>query len=105
MHKHRQFCLVSHYIQKCVLSFFVRKVILPVNRQLNICDAIFSDPGYLFVVPVSLTMFKGRADIYDCGNMIFIEQTGVIHPSWLTAGIKDILLNNSEPFDMKMPYQ
>ncbi len=105
MQKHRQFCPVSHYFQKCFLSIFVRKVILPVNRQLNIFDAVFPDPGYLFVVPVSLTMFKGRAYIYNCGNMIFIEQTGVIHPSWLTAGIKDILLDNAESFDMKMPYQ
>ena len=107
MQKHGQIGFIRHNLQKFFLSCLVRKIICPVDasidRQLEVFNTIVSDPGYFLVVPVFLSMFGGGTDIYDSADMIFVKQACVIHPPRLTAGIKDIRLDNVKIFDMKMP--
>ena len=101
--EHGQVFFVCHYGEKLLLHISVGemgKVIhVFIQRHLEVFNAVASDPGYFFVVPVLLAVFGGRAEIDDCGDMIFVEQAVIVHTFWLSAGVKQGGLDDAEVFN------
>ena len=72
------------------------------KRHLEVFDAVAADPGYFLVVPVSLAVFGRRAEVDDCGDVIFVEQARIVHSSGLAARIKNTGAYDVEVLDVKM---
>lgn len=101
--EHGQVFFVCHYGEKLLLHIGVgeigRIVRVSIQRHLEILNAVASDPGNFFAVPVLLAVFGGRAEIDDCGDMVFVEQPRIVHTFWLSACVKQGGLDGVEVFN------